>query len=202
MPLTLLEAMSYGNCCVVSDIDEMTEVVGAREATCVEAGYTGDTVCAECGEILEVGSEIEPTGEHIYEAVVTREASTREGGEITYTCAVCGDTYVEEIPALTISIVFDSKGGSECESISGKIYGEKYGPLPVPAKAGYTFEGWYTEKSGGKKVTDSSILQSDETQITLYANWAKNPEKPVSNIYIVVKKVVVTVIKILKWIFG
>lgn len=28
MPLTLLEAMSYGNCCVVSDIPECTEVVG------------------------------------------------------------------------------------------------------------------------------------------------------------------------------
>lgn len=27
MPLTLLEAMSYGNCCLVSDIDECTEVV-------------------------------------------------------------------------------------------------------------------------------------------------------------------------------
>lgn len=27
MPLSLLEAMSYGNCCLVSDIDEMTEVV-------------------------------------------------------------------------------------------------------------------------------------------------------------------------------
>ena len=27
MPLSLLEAMSYGNCCVVSDIDEMVEVV-------------------------------------------------------------------------------------------------------------------------------------------------------------------------------
>lgn len=28
MPLSLLEAMSYGNCCIVSDIDECTEVVG------------------------------------------------------------------------------------------------------------------------------------------------------------------------------
>ena len=27
MPLSLLEAMSYGNCCVVSDIPECTEVV-------------------------------------------------------------------------------------------------------------------------------------------------------------------------------
>ena len=28
MPLSLLEAMSYGNCCVVSDIEECAEVVG------------------------------------------------------------------------------------------------------------------------------------------------------------------------------
>lgn len=28
MPLSLLEAMSYGNCCLISDIDECTEVVG------------------------------------------------------------------------------------------------------------------------------------------------------------------------------
>ena len=27
MPLSLLEAMSYGNCCLVSDIKEITEVV-------------------------------------------------------------------------------------------------------------------------------------------------------------------------------
>ena len=27
MPLSLLEAMSYGNCCLVSDIDECAEVV-------------------------------------------------------------------------------------------------------------------------------------------------------------------------------
>jgi glycosyltransferase involved in cell wall biosynthesis len=32
MPLSLLEAMSYGNCCVVSDIDEMTEVVEDKAA--------------------------------------------------------------------------------------------------------------------------------------------------------------------------
>ena len=27
MPLSLLEAMSYGNCCIVSDIDECVDVV-------------------------------------------------------------------------------------------------------------------------------------------------------------------------------
>ena len=33
MPLTLLEAMSYDNCCLVSDIPECTEVVGDHAAT-------------------------------------------------------------------------------------------------------------------------------------------------------------------------
>ena len=33
MPLSLLEAMSYGNCCVVSDIDECTEVVEDKAVT-------------------------------------------------------------------------------------------------------------------------------------------------------------------------
>ncbi|MCD8379434.1 MAG: glycosyltransferase family 4 protein [Lachnospiraceae bacterium] len=33
MPLSLLEAMSYGNCCVVSDIEACTEVVGEHAVT-------------------------------------------------------------------------------------------------------------------------------------------------------------------------
>ena len=33
MPLSLLEAMSYGNCCLVSDIPECTEVVGEKAVT-------------------------------------------------------------------------------------------------------------------------------------------------------------------------
>lgn len=33
MPLSLLEAMSYGNCCLTSDIEECTEVIGAQGVT-------------------------------------------------------------------------------------------------------------------------------------------------------------------------
>ena len=33
MPLSLLEAMSYGNCCLTSDIEECTEVTGEQGAT-------------------------------------------------------------------------------------------------------------------------------------------------------------------------
>lgn len=37
MPISLLEAMSYGNCCLVSDIAENAEVVGER-AVCFRRG--------------------------------------------------------------------------------------------------------------------------------------------------------------------
>lgn len=45
MPLSLLEAMSYGNCCVVSDINECTEVVGDKAVT-VSAGDVDSLRCA------------------------------------------------------------------------------------------------------------------------------------------------------------
>ena len=42
-----------------------TTLVGAKDATCAEEGYTGDTVC-ECGETIAKGEVIPATGEHDY----------------------------------------------------------------------------------------------------------------------------------------
>lgn len=47
-----------------------------------------------------------------------------------------------------------------------------YGTLPEPAgKPGYTFDGWYTEENGGKKVTSG---RPDKDGYTLYAHWTAN----------------------------
>ena len=35
-----------------------TELKNQKDATCTEAGYTGDKVCAVCGEILEKGETV------------------------------------------------------------------------------------------------------------------------------------------------
>lgn len=46
-----------------SDCDHaQTEIVGAKEPTCTESGYTGDTVCTKCGVTVITGTEIAPTG--------------------------------------------------------------------------------------------------------------------------------------------
>jgi uncharacterized repeat protein (TIGR02543 family) len=51
-------------------------------------------------------------------------------------------------------------------------YAKKYGKLPTPKRSGYKFKGWYTKKSGGKKVTAKSKVAILKTT-TLYARWKK-----------------------------
>ena len=48
----------------VSALGHKTEIRGAVEPTCTEAGYTGDEVCTVCGETVSQGEAIEPTGHH------------------------------------------------------------------------------------------------------------------------------------------
>ena len=49
-------------------------------------------------------------------------------------------------------------------------YNVAYGELPTPSREGYTFEGWYTAKDGGTKITDTSLVQIGDIH-TLYAHW-------------------------------
>ena len=50
-------------------------LVNAKDATCGDDGYTGDVVCAGCGEVQSKGVVIKATGEHHYDKGV---------------CTVCG----------------------------------------------------------------------------------------------------------------
>ena len=76
-----------------------TAVNGMREATCQAEGYTGDTVCTECGVTLLVGTAI-PKTEHRFTSAVTKEATTQEEGILTYVCGACGYSYTEAIAKL------------------------------------------------------------------------------------------------------
>ncbi len=79
---------------------EKTSVVGAKAATCTEDGYTGDTVCEDCGEVIEEGSVISATGHSWDAGSVTQAATCEEPGVRTFTCGNCGETRTEEIAAL------------------------------------------------------------------------------------------------------
>ncbi len=60
-------------------------------ATCTENGYTGDKVCAKCGEVIEKGSDI-PAAGHATELRNAAEATCTENGYTGDTvCTVCGE---------------------------------------------------------------------------------------------------------------
>ena len=69
---------------------------GEKEPTCTEAGV-GHRECATCNIVVESGITVEALG-HDYKDVVTKEPTTSEEGEMTYTCSRCGDSYTEPIP--------------------------------------------------------------------------------------------------------
>lgn len=62
---------------------------------------------------------------------------------------------------------------SKCIKTIKAAYLSSYGNLPSPKRDGYVFDGWYTSKSGGKKV-DSSTPAYDRS-LNLYAHWTKIP---------------------------
>ena len=69
----------------------------------------------------------------------------------------------------TVTITFNSKGGSEVRSIT-QTYGSKIADLPVPAKNGYLFAGWYSDEACTTEFTSDTVVTES---ITVYAKWNK-----------------------------
>ena len=63
------------------------------------------------------------------------------------------------------------------KTIQSSVYDTIYTPLPLVAKEGYSFEGWYTKRVGGTKVADGEDYYDLSTLVgnqCLYAHWVKN----------------------------
>ena len=81
---------------------EEFDVVGAKDATCTEAGYTGDVVCTACGETLEEGVTVPALGHDWSEWTVTTPAGEYTPGEETRTCSRCDAAETREIEPLHV----------------------------------------------------------------------------------------------------
>ena len=53
-----------------------------------------------------------------------------------------------------------------------KIYNTELGTLSTPTRTGYTFVGWFTEKSGGTQISGTTKTPVSDT--TYYAHWTAN----------------------------
>ena len=66
--------------------------------------------------------------------------------------------------------VLNTSGYSVSSTSKTVTKGGTYGALPTPTRKGYIFNGWYTAKSGGTKITASTTVSLTANQ-TLYAHW-------------------------------
>lgn len=67
-----------------------TEVVGQKDPTCTEEGYTGDKVCSDCGKVIEEGTVIEKSSHNYEDGVCTICGAEQSGNAATGDNAAIG----------------------------------------------------------------------------------------------------------------
>ena len=147
-----------------------------------------DTTCDVCGYERTVTP---PSHEHSYgdwrkdgtshwhectdidcpnrEESITDKAAHVYTDDTDTTCDVCGYERTVTPPAPTEFIVtFDGNGGTPSVG-SMTTTDQKLTSLPSASRSGsYSFDGWYTQKSGGTKITTDTVFSANTT---VYAHW-------------------------------
>lgn len=97
------------------------------------------------------------------------------GNDVGYIYFELTDTYLGDI-------TFDSNGGSAVDTVIPIYQAMSYNKhlsdwcssLPTPTREGYTFAGWYKDKTGGNQVTLGSQCSEFTSDTVLYAHWTRN----------------------------
>ncbi len=98
-----------------------------------------------------------------------------EGDEILDNWSIeTGHRTYAEVPAAKYKVTFDANGGTVSKGSKEVTRNSTYGDMPTPTRSGYEFEGWYTAKTGGTRIIDSTKVTITGAQ-TLYAHWKAIP---------------------------
>ncbi len=71
------------------------------------------------------------------------------------------------------NVTFDPNGGTVTEREKQVEINTSIGTLPSPIRTNYEFNGWYTEKEGGRKIDSNEIINDN---ITFYAQWTNEED--------------------------
>ncbi len=118
-----LRVRNRAEICRIDCEHSQTELRGAKNATCTEDGYTGDTYCADCGELLISGSVIGAPGHDFGEWTQTQAPTCTEKGEEKRTCSRCDAFETREITAHGHTEVVDPAVPATCTE-AGKTEGK------------------------------------------------------------------------------
>ena len=76
--------------------------------------------------------------------------------------------YSQSAPSNYGYVLYDACGGTSKPNVQGYDTELTAAMIPTPTYTGYQFEGWYTERVGGTKVT---VLDASVKNSRLYAHW-------------------------------
>ena len=146
-----------------------------------------DTTCDTCGYERSVTP---PSHEHSYgdwskdgtshwhectdddcpnrEESITDKAAHIYTDDVDTTCDTCGYERTVAPPAPTeFTVIFDGNDGTPSVG-SMTTANQKLSSLPIASRSKHSFDGWYTEKSGGTKITTDTVFSANTT---VYAHW-------------------------------
>ena len=105
---------------------------------------------------------------------------TNTGGTVVYfTDAQAANDYAKESGAqapevLKVTVTFDSNQGTAVDSQLVAV-GDKVAKPADPAKKGYTFSGWFTDKDCTNAYDFDAAVDGTQPEFTLYAGWKAVP---------------------------
>ena len=156
---------------------ENTELRNAKDATCTEDGYSGDTYCKDCGEKIADGGKISAMGHTEVIDPAVEPTCTEPGHKAGTKCSVCGKTLsgMEEIPATGHTVVVDDAVAATCTtpgktegkhcSVCNKVLVEQ---TEVPAKGHSWNEGEITTyptcENAGVKTYTCTVCNETKTE--------------------------------------
>ena len=93
--------------------------------------------------------------------------------EVTFSKNGESDVVVQIVVRKAHAVTFDANGGMPKTQSISLFPGSSFVLPDDPTRVGYAFMGWWTEKSGGEKVTESTTFSKD-AYAQLYAQWEAN----------------------------
>lgn len=142
-----------------------TDKAGGAEVT-AETRFTGDTTVYAHWE--QQSPEDGPTQQPTQPGGSTQQP-TQPGGPTQQPTQPGGST--QQGQTVKYTVTFHKNGGSKVSKASITVEkGKKIGKLPTAQRKGYAFQGWYTAKKGGAKITSSMKVTQNQT---VYAQWKK-----------------------------
>ncbi len=150
-----------------------TEIRGAKDATCTEEGYTGDTYCIGCGEKISAGTAIKMSA-HNLEKISAKDATVTETGNKEYWhCKDCKKYFSDAAGTNEIKLDDTIISKLSPEIIEGKgqsiTAGEK---KELTFKSNAAFSDFIRVELDGKTLDEKNYtVKEGSTVVTLKADY-------------------------------